>query len=224
MRVSNFWVVLFFFLTGISSARLEAANDFQSWQWLSLHLYQTNGFKAHIYADNRIADNVRHEKLYLLGPRVHYRVSEPVSVGLGYLFMNIHDLSQHVWRKEHRVENEFNFHFTLNERLDFHQRNRFEWRWRESRDQPSSRMRSRFQLRYKTNFGRLKSVYSNNEFFWDFESDDYSENRAIHVGLQFELTTNLDCNLFYMIQSIHSANARSWKSNHIVGTHLNYRF
>ncbi len=224
MRVSIFWVLFFLFFNGASFAHLKAENDFQSWQWLSLHVYETNGFKAHIFADNRMADTVSREKLYLVGPRIHYRVSEPVSVGLGYLFLNIHDLNRDVWRKEHRVENELNFHFTLSEKVTFHQRNRFEWRWREARDQPAYRMRSRFQLRYKTDFGRLKSIYANNEFFWDFENDDFSENRAIPVGLQFKITPSLDFNLFYMIQSLHTAAARSWKSNHILGTHLNYRF
>jgi hypothetical protein len=224
MRFSIFWVVLFFLFNGVSVVRLVADNDFQSWQWLSLHLYQKNGFKSHIYADNRMADSVSQEKLYLIGPRLHYRVSEPMSVGLGYLFLNIHDLNTDVWRKEHRVENELNFHFTLADKWTFHQRNRFEWRWQESIDQPSYRMRSRFQFRYKTNFGRLKSVYANNEFFWDIDSKDYSENRAIPLGLQFKLTTALDFNLFYMIQSLHTAKSRSWKSNHILGTHLNYRF
>ena len=224
MRVSFFWVVCFIFLTGVSSLRLEADNDLQSWQWLCLHLYQNKGFKAHIYADNRMADNVSQEKLYIVGPRLHYRISDPISLGVGYLFLNIHDLNQDVWRNEHRGENELNFHFSFNEKLDFHQRNRFEWRWRESRDQPGYRMRSRFQLRYKTDLGRLKSVYTNNEFFWDIDSKDYSENRAIPVGLQFQITPALDFNLFYMIQSLHSASARSWKSNHIFGTHLNFRF
>lgn len=67
-------------------------------------------------------------------------------------------------------------------------------------------------------------MYANNEFFWDIDSKDYSENRAIPVGLQFKLTTALDFNLFYMIQSLHTARAQSWRSNHIIGTHLNYRF
>lgn len=149
MRFSIFLVGLFFLFNTVSIGRLRANDDFQSWQWLSLHLYQSKGFKTHIYADNRIADSVSQEKFNLIGPRLHYRISEPVSVGLGYLFLNIHDLNSGVWRKENRVENELNFHFTLTEKCTFHQRNRFEWRWRESRDQPAYRMRSRFQLSTK---------------------------------------------------------------------------
>lgn len=214
--------ILFLVLGGCLQSLAE--NDFQTWQWMIFHLPKGERFKSHIYADNRIADNSRRKKIMIIGPRLQYAVNDPVQVGVGYLFLDIHDLNRDIWQKEHRFENELNFKHKFGESWKFHNRNRFEWRLRESRNGWTFRSRSRYEMRYQLSMGRLKSVYANNEFFWDHEINQFSENRLVPVGLQFDLGESCDVTLFYMIQSIRQFNPSGWNQNHILGTHLNIQF
>lgn len=203
---------------------VNAESDFQTWQWMIFHLPQGERFKSHIYVDNRIADNSSREKIRIIGPRLQYAVNEPVQVGVGYLFSDIHDLNRDIWQKEHRFENELNFKFKFRDKWKFHNRNRFESRLRESRDGWTWRTRSRFELRYQIDIGRLQSIYANNEIFWDHEVNELNENRLVPIGMRFDLGKRCDLTLFYMIQSLRRFNPSDWRQNHIFGTHLNIRF
>lgn len=214
--------ILFLVLGGC--LQVNAENDFQTWQWMIFHLTKGERFKSHIYADNRIADNSRREKTVIIGPRLQYEVNDSVQVGVGYLFLDIHDLNRDIWQKEHRFENELNFKYKFGGKWKFHNRNRFESRLRESQNGWKFRTRSRFEIRYQLNMGRLKSVYTNNELFWDHDMNQVGENRLVPVGFQFDLSDRCDLTLFYMIQSIRQFNPSGWNQNHILGTHMNFRF
>lgn len=223
MRSIYFGLVVFI-LVMMGSLSAHADSDFQTWQWMIFHLPKGERFRSHIYTDNRMADSSRRMKTMIIGPRLQYEVNDSVQVGAGYLFLDIHNLKRDIWQTEHRFESELNFKCKFGSKWKFHNRNRFESRLRESKDGWTFRTRSRYELRYQINKGRLKSVYANNELFWDHDINQFSENRLVPFGLQVDLGKSFDLTLFYMIQSIRHFNPSGWNQNHILGTHLNIRF
>ena len=204
-----------------------AADDFQTWQWLSLTLWKEEGFRqddkwlVQYYADNRMADDSRRQKVVLTGPLAKYLVGDNLELEAGYLAVGSRNLTTDLWSQEHRMLYEVNPRFRLGERWNLHNRNRLEFRWRESRPL-ALRSRHRLQLRYRLDWGPLRAAYSNNEFFYDYEQNRYNENRLIPIGLDFKTGTKSSISLFYMIQSVRRPT--TWDDNHIFGTHFKYTF
>lgn len=70
-------------LSSWSCARADAANDFQTWQWLTVRVWKTNDFRVVLYGDNRMAANSSRQNLHIFGPRIANRVTPNWNLGAG---------------------------------------------------------------------------------------------------------------------------------------------
>lgn len=210
-------------LSSWSCAEADAANDFQTWQWLTIRVWKTNEFRVVLYGDNRMGGNSGRQSLYIFGPRIANRVTPNWNLGAGYLFLDIQDLAARTWSHEHRLDFAVSPNLPLTEKLSLHSRNRIELRWLERTKGAIPRSRHRLQLRYRINRGAIESVYCNNEFLIDYRQGKYNENRLVPAGIGFRLHEHASVDLFYMLQSVRKP-VGGWDMNHILGTHLRVRF
>jgi len=206
-----------------SCSDAQSANDFQTWQWLTVRLWKTNDFRLTLYGDNRMAENSSRQKLFILGPRVAQRFHPNWNVGAGYLFLNIQELPTQRWKHEHRLDFALSPSVNLAPKTQLHSRNRIELRWLERTRGAIPRARHRIQLRQRINRGPVESVYCNNEIFIDYRQGRYSENRVVPAGIGFRLHDHASIDFFYMIQSRRRAATGNWDDNHIFGAHLRVR-
>lgn len=207
-----------------SCTQVSSANDFQTWQWLTVRVWKTNDFRALLYGDNRMTDNSSRQKLFILGPRVAQRIHPNWNVGAGYLFLNVQNLATRQWAHEHRLDFALSPRVDLAPKTQLHSRNRIELRWLENSAGAIPRARHRIQLRQRINRGPVESVYCNNEFLIDYRQGRYTENRLVPAGIGFRLHDHASIDFFYMIQSQRRAATGNWGDNHIFGTHLRVRF
>ena len=190
---------------------------------MTIRVWKTNDFRLLLYGDNRMANNSGRQKLFILGPRVRYRLNPNVTVGAGYLFLDVQNLATRTWRHEHRLDMAVTPRFELSNNLSFQFRNRLETRWRERSNGAGFRSRHRLQLRRSVDLGPFEALYCNNEFFVDYEEGRFNQNRLIPAGAEFRVHKRSTVSLFYMLQSSRRATGR-WDANHILGTHLKLQF
>ncbi len=118
-----------------------------------------------------------------------------------------------------RPELEFNPIIKLGEFWTLHFRNRVEIRWDRWSGEPRPRLRQRLQLtRTLQDIGPLAAFYFSNEWLEELDRGDWTENRAVPVGLTFKLTEKAAVDLFYMIRSFHLDSV--WTTDHVFGVFL----
>lgn len=210
-------------LSSWSCSTAKAADDFQTWQWLTIRVWKTNDFRLLLYGDNRMADNSGRQKLFILGPRVRYRLNPNLTAGAGYLFLDVQNLATGTWRHEHRLDAALTPHVELSRHVSLQFRNRLETRWRERSDSVDFRSRHRLQLRRSVNLGPIEALYCNNEIFIDYDQGRFNENRFIPAGVESRIHKRSTVSLFYMLQSARRTTGQ-WDANHILGTHLKLQF
>lgn len=206
-----------------SCTKAVAVDDFQTWQWLTVRVWKTNNFRLLLYGDNRMADTSGRQKLFILGPRVRYRLNPNLTLGAGYLFLDAQNLTTGTWRHEHRFDAAITPRFELSENTSLQFRNRLETRWRERADSVAYRSRHRLQLRRDARLGPIEAIYCNNEFLIDYDQGRFNENRLIPAGVEFRVHQRSTISLFYMLQSVRRTTGQ-WDANHILGTHLKLQF
>ena len=209
------YALLAVFLTGVPV--LSQADDFQSWQWTTVDVFNNDDWRFYLYGDNRIGDDLSRSYIQIVSPRLKYHFHENLDLGLGYAFLNIDPLTGADDYWQHRAEFEFNPKFSMGP-WSFHNRNRLELRWNNGEGKRLPRLRNRFQVKYKLGDGLLNNLYANNEFFFLLDSGTYGENRMIPAALGLKLSDHVNLDLFYMIQSIDRPDG--WENAHIAGTFL----
>ena len=85
------------------------------------------------------------------------------------------------------------------------------WRWRE-----------KVKISHPIVLGNLElSPYLSEEFFYDFKTDEYNQNRAV-IGVAKKLSSNVELDLYYM----YKANLKSsgWSGVNVLGTGMTIVF
>ena len=123
------------------------------------------------------------------------------------------------FQPQHRLELEANPYWSAADFLKVKNRNRLEFRWIENQGSDITRFRHRWELEFPLKEkAPLRAVFVNNEFFYDFNKGEYSENRAIPFGVKLALNNRISLQVFYMIQS--RKGSADWSSNQVIGTHV----
>jgi len=203
------------------SFALEARDDVQWWQWLSLNVYKESPHTLLLHMENHLYEDIKEEGLWLIALRYSYAAHKQLSLGLNYTYLDSHNIAKNTWTHHQRLELEANPHFELGKRLSFQNRNRFELRYIE--DNPGEDYRTRHRFQFSTPFtGRIKKAYLSSELFYSYEKNKLDEIRTLPCGLGFAINKSLSVNLFYLIQSKLSATNDQWTHRHVLGTQLNF--
>jgi hypothetical protein len=197
-------------------ARGEVGADL--WTWADVTYYEKGAFRAHLFAHQAAADG-RGPIVQLVSPRVHYRVAPWLEVGAGFSMLRIENADSGEFSDQQRPELEVNPGWNLGEDWKLAVRNRFEMRWDEQGGEPRPRGRHRLQLtRTLKDMGPLTAVYVSNEWLFEYDRGDWTENRVVPAGLTLRLNARASVDLFYMFRSFRFD--EGWTNDHIAGVYL----
>ncbi len=202
-------------LTLASTAR---ADDFQTWQTVSLKWLDTQYMDLTTAVHTRIYDDSSDFSLWRVGQAVSTDPLPWLRAGVAYRYTESQN-SDSDWRHQHRGEFQVTPHFNFSDRVSVSLRNRLELRWNEGAGDVNEVSRHRLQFSLATPAWRpLRSVYVSNEIFHNYDRGMISENRAVPVGLRFRLHEKATLRVFYMIRSVRGAD--EWRHDHVLGTGL----
>ena len=214
------WLI---FLSGLLLLSLQAEdNDFQTWQWYTIPVYEVGNFRIQGFFETRWSDDSSHFKLALMSPQFDYKIDPYTRVGLNYTYIQSDPFGSNS-SDQQRFEPQVSNNFPLTKELTLVARNRMEFRWIKGNENMDTRIRSRIGLEYKLEgLGPLTSIYANDEIFYDITEGSFNENRAIPLGLEFTLSKHVIFDLFNMIQSVEQP--KGWQQNIILGTSVRFKF
>jgi len=123
------------------------------------------------------------------------------------------------WRHQHRGDFQLTPHHRLTHRVSLSLRNRLELRATEGLDELHEVLRVRLQLDLATpEWKPARGFYVSNEVFHSFDREVIFENRAVPLGLRFQLHERAALRVFYMLRSVRGAD--EWRHAHVLGTAL----
>ncbi len=207
-------------LAPLSSLLLVAAaahaEGVQGW-YQNINWFRLNErWSVGTYADLRVDDGVNGVHTWLLGPRVRYDLDKVWQLQLNTTFVegrNADETSRPDW---FRLEFEANPTVPLGDSFVFSMRNRFEWRWRGGDADYGDRIRHRPQLDWVLHRdGLFRGFYANNEVFYDFDADHFTENRLIPFGVILRPYPNVDFRLYYLWR--HTRGRTEWRDYDAIG-------
>lgn len=192
------------------------------WNWLNLDLWDNERWRVHLYMDNRTAQH-RGSYIQVVSPRFKYRLRPWLDLGLGLTLLHIERGDTNDFFPQPRPEFEINPRWAFGEHWKFHSRNRWEIRWNDWEGKPRHRSRHRLQLRWEaSDVGFFRGLFTNNEWFIEYDRGGWTENRWIPFGASFRLSSKVTLHLFYMKRSFWRSGA--WTHDHVGGTFLNVKF
>lgn len=196
------------------------ADDFRTWQRLSLSLWQQEQWEVQLHNETRWRDDSSSLSEQLISPQILWQANKTWRYGLAYTYLR--SRKGNGFNNDHRLELEADPHWQLADWVTLDLRNRLEIRFREGEANGAERLRERIQLNFPLKHaGPLQSLYTNNEFFLDLNSHQYNQNRLTPLGVSLQLTDHTHLRLFYLIQSTRSQ--ADWEHAHILGTQLFFR-
>lgn len=194
------------------------ADDFQTWQTVSLKWLDTKHVDLTTLAHTRILDNSSDFSLWRVGQAVTTDPLPWLRAGVAYRYTESKN-SAGDWRHQHRGDFQMTPHFNLGHRVSVSLRNRLELRATEGVDEVHEVLRMRLQFNVATpEWKPVRGFYVSNELFHSFDRDVIFENRAVPLGLRFRLHEKANLSVFYMIRSVRGAD--EWRHAHVLGTGL----
>ena len=197
-------------------AALGHAEGFQGWYQNTVWLRLNEKWSVGNYVDLRVDDAVSDIHTWMISPRVRYDVDKTWQLQLNTSFLeafNADETSRPDW---FRLEFEINPTVPLGDAFVFSMRNRCEWRWRDGDADHGFRLRIRPQLDWLlSKEGLFRGFYANNEFFYDFDADRFTENRLIPFGVILRPAQNVDLRFYYLWR--HTLGRTEWRDYHGLG-------
>jgi hypothetical protein len=201
---------------------LLCAEGTQAWYqntvWLRLNEKWSVGNDLHLRAD----DGVGRIHTWIASPRVRYDLNSTWQLQANVSVLEAYNADETAIVDWTRFEFEVNPTFRLSDTLTLTVRDRFEWRWRHGGDY-STRIRIRPQLDWTLHKeGLFRGLYANNEVFYDFTQDRFTENRLTPLGVLLRPSDHLDLRLYYLWRS--TRGGQGWRNYHGLGVQaaLNY--
>lgn len=197
------------------------AEDWEWWTWSDTDLIREDDFRLHLYLDQRLAEE-RGSYVQIVSPRAKWRLHPHFDLGLGASVLSIEKGDTGSYYAQARPELELNPFFSLGDEWKLHFRNRVESRWNEFAGDPLIRTRHRVKLTWTgLDLGPLSGFYMNNEWFIDWESGRWSEDRLIPAAFTFDLgDSGAHLDLFYMLRF--ADRGSGWERDHVFGTFLRW--
>jgi hypothetical protein len=219
---------IFVILIVLLSNSAFAEDDFQYWSRFSIKPLDTKYVDFVNYWDLRFMNDVTDFDLWFTSQKLIIDPIKHLSLGINYTYLESDTLNSRTkkeeFKQQQRFELEMNPYFNVGRWLKVKNRNRMEFRWIEDKGSDNTRFRHLWHFEVPINKVRfLKSVYANNEIFYEFEREKFAENRATPIGLKFPVFKKTTFQIFYMIQSRKSVRG-DWSSNQVLGTYLDIAF
>ena len=150
-----------------------------------------------------------------------------MSLGINYTYLEEEVLDSKTkesdFKYHNRLELEVNPYFSVGPYVKVKNRNRMEFRWIEDKGSDNARFRQLWQIEVPIKgISIVNSIYANNELFYDFNREQFAQNRWIPAGVVFKIYKKNLLRIFYMIQSVKGR--PDWSSNQILGTHVELAF
>jgi hypothetical protein len=195
--------------------------DFQYWSTADLSVDINKDWKFTFQEEFRLGES---------GGHLYYHHSEP---GLTYsglakwidLGFNYRQVFEKDSKGEWKQENQPNINVTLKGKLlglDLSNRARFEYRDLEDQED-AWRYRNKVTAKLPFELTELKlQPYLADEIFVPLNDDNISTNR-LYAGVNFKLTKNMGCEVYYLWQSSRSSGG-NWTDIDVVGTALKFSF
>ena len=203
---------------GLALGAAARADDFQTWQTVSLRWLDTHTVDLTTAVHTRFTDDSSDFSLWRIGQAVS---SDPLSwlrVGVAYRYTEAKDSSGE-WRHQHRGDFQVTPRCRLTERVSVSLRNRLELRATEGADEVHEVLRMRLQINVATpEWKPVRGFYVSNELFHSFDREVIFENRAVPFGLRFPLHEKAALRVFYMLRSVRGVD--EWRHAHVLGTTL----
>jgi len=191
---------------------------YQNTFWVRLDEKWSIGNDLHLRPD----DGVGRLHTWIVSPRVRYDLNSTWQLQANLSVLETYNADEAALTDWTRFEFEVNPTFRLSDSLTLTLRDRFEWRWRHGADY-STRVRIRPQLDWTLHKeGLFRGLYANNEVFYDFTQDRFTENRLTPLGVLLRPSEHLDLRLYYLWRS--TRGGQGWRNYHGLGVQaaLNY--
>ncbi len=168
------------------------------------------------YAEARLNDGVDTLHTWIASPRLRYDVGPRFHMQMNTTWFEALNGPQTAAIRAFRLELEANPSLPLGEDFMFSMRNRYEWRWRSDPNAYDTRIRIRPQLDWvMARDGLFRGLYANNEFFYDFDQNRFSENRLTPLGATFRPSREVELRIFYLWRR--TASGTRWFTYHALG-------
>lgn len=205
-----------------ASSLVWADDDWQQWSELNLKLYKKDKIQLSVFSDFRLRNDARRFELYFFSPRLSYKLTDNLSLGLNYSYLQVRGSSQDDFRYQHRIEPEINPQWVFLDGIKVQNRNRVEFRWIEDQGSYNTRIRDRLRFVFPlVNNEFINSVYIDTEFFYNVAENQWDEQRTTPIGLNFNINDKVGFQAYYRIQHKKS---NTWRQNNIIGTMVTINF
>lgn len=214
-----------FTLSLIGPTLAYAEDDFQYWSRYALKAIDTQYLDYTSYWEFRVFDDASDISLWYASQRFNVDAHQYLGLGLNYTYLENEVTKgggEEEFKYQHRLELEITPRWQYKDGIKLKNRNRMEFRWIEDQGSDNGRYRQMWALEIPTKkIPIVKSIYANNEFFFDLNKEKYNQNRLVPFGIIIDLPGKSSFQLFYMIQSIKKTD---WHSNQILGSQINIKF
>lgn len=202
-------------------------DDVQYWSRLSIKAIDTNYFDYVTYGELRLTEDSSDFHFWQTSQKFQFDPIDHLSLAINYTHLQEEVSDSKTRKSEFKVHNRFelevNPYAAIKDYVKIKSRNRIEFRWIEDRGSDNTRFRQMWQIEVpikKVPF--LQSIYINNELFYDFNREQFTQNRWIPGGVAIKIYEKSLIRIFYMIQSVKGR--PDWSSNQILGTHIELAF
>jgi len=212
--VANLFLIIL-----LSSYRCYAFDDgdFQYWNTESIEAKFNKDWKIKVAEEFRFGDNAGSFYYNHIDAGLSYLLNEQIKLTVNY--RQIFQKKDNKWNPEYRPHINGTVKAKWNG-LVFKDRNRFEYRIKESADN-LWRYRNKLSINLPFKWTKLNiQPYIADEIFYDFNENRLSRNRA-YAGFKILFLENLKGEIYYMYQLTKSSN---WKGCDILGTSLKVVF
>lgn len=205
-------------MCGLALGAATCADDFQTWQTVSLRWLDTQTVDLTTVLQTRFYNDSSDFSLGRIGQAVSSDPLPWLRVGVAYRYTEAKD-SAGAWRHQHRGEFQVTPRYRLTDRVSVSLRNRFEWRTAQGANEVHEVLRMRLQLNVATpEWKAVRGFYVGNECFHSFDQEVIYENRVVPLGLRFPLHEKAVLRVFYLLRSVRGTDA--WRHAHVLGTAL----
>ncbi len=227
MKNLNQLLIFFLCLSAALTIPVYAEDDFQYWSRYSVKAIDTKYIDFVNFWDLRFMEDSSRLRLWFTSQKLQINPVEWFGFVIAHTYLENSAVNSQTKTREfvsqHRLELEANPKWKVSPWLTVKNRNRVEFRWIEDKGSDNTRTRHMVELEFPVKKNPVvKSIYTNSEIFVDFNRHTINENRAIPIGINFNLYKKSTFSIFYMIQS--QKGARDWSSNQILGTQVSLNF